>query len=194
VGRTVDRYLLQPPRNLAGVKFGGLFADAGLRFDPAGVDVGASAPLLTPGEPEERPEQGVASVMAGLPLGRCSLDGMSIDCAWAMELRGGGSSLFGGAGSAYECPSGDCGPRVVTVAYGKQRYSALTDPFAAYGDGRVGFMAGGALLADGYSLSLTGPKALDAAAAFDIAMLTPGGRLRPRPGAQSLRPGWLCVA
>jgi hypothetical protein len=41
----------------------------------------------------------------GEPTGRCSLDGMAIECDQAMRMLD--------SGSAAQCPNNDCGPRSV---------------------------------------------------------------------------------
>lgn len=106
----------------------GQFSDAGLLFDPSGVDLGDGPPLIIPsGEPEDGGGPGLATMLAGLPWGRCKVDGMRIDCMWAMELRAGSSAV--------QCPNNNCGP--IPVIYKGRRDWAS---FRAYGDGYQGYV------------------------------------------------------
>lgn len=107
----------------------GQFADTGRQFDPAGVNLGAGPPLIIPGVEPSESGKGVMSLLGGLPLGRCKVDGMSIDCLWAAEMRDNRT--------AYECPDGDCGPRF-------DRERGRYEYFNAYGDGWGGYMPAGA--------------------------------------------------
>ena len=102
----------------------GQFADVGRQFDAAGVNVGAGPPLIVPGAGPDETGNGVMSLLGGLPSGRCSTDGMMIDCLWASQLRGDGVSLFKGTGSVYECATNDCGERILTII--GRRYDGRT--------------------------------------------------------------------
>jgi len=102
--------------------------------DPTGIDVGSSDPFIHP-ELSEPPPEGIAVLLAGpgIPNGRCILDGMSIDCERATEMRS--------SGVAVECPNNDCGP--------KQVYNPATEKiewrfFQAFGDGYQGYLPLGA--------------------------------------------------
>jgi hypothetical protein len=61
----------------------GQFADTGRQFDPLGVDLGAGPPLIIPGAEPTDAGNGMMSLLGGLPSGRCSSDGMSV------QARGG---------------------------------------------------------------------------------------------------------
>ena len=102
----------------------GQFLDVGRQFDAAGVNVGAGPPLIIPGAGRDETGNGVMSLLGGLPSGRCSSDGMMIDCVWASQMRGDGVSLFKGTGSVYECATNDCGERILTII--GRRYDGST--------------------------------------------------------------------
>jgi YD repeat-containing protein len=144
-------------------------------LDPDGVNVGVRDPFDQPaGDPSVMALSGespmaarVAEIMASYNDMNCSIDGILSSCRMANSLLS--------SGAAVQCPQNNCGPRTVTMTYDGRSYSMLSDPFSAYADGRSGFMTAGTLLPDGFSLTLTGDRARDAAAAFDLAMLTPGG-------------------
>lgn len=72
-------------------------------------------------------EPGLATLRAGLPWGRCKLDGMRIDCLWAMELRA--------STSAVQCPNNNCGP-IPVVYQGRREWAS----FRAFGDGYHGYV------------------------------------------------------
>lgn len=136
------------------------------QLDPSGVDVGFEDPFINCCL-EPPPSEGGGSPMLlaafGIPDGRCTLDGMAIDCGWAFDLMD--------RGAAVQCPNNNCGPRVVTVTIGyasgrRETHSGLTNPFTAYADGRSGFMFGGQLIQDGFRASFTGRAAQQAASAF----------------------------
>jgi YD repeat-containing protein len=108
-------------------------------YDPIGIDVGFDDPyqnlLVDPTPPENRP-----GLLVGfsIPDGRCQLDGMAIDCGWAMQLLD--------SGAAVQCPNNDCGPRVMNSynANGQFLGTVLSQPFQAFADGYSGFLPPGA--------------------------------------------------
>ncbi len=132
--------------------------------DPMGVNVGFEDPynstccFLPPPDDQIMP-----MLLGSFGSGRCSVDGMAIDCGWAMSMLENGSAV--------QCPNNDCGPRTVTVniTYTSGRrdsYNGLTRPFAAYANGSSGFGLGGMLLPDGFNVRFTGAAAQAAAGAF----------------------------
>lgn len=124
----------------------GQFSDSGLLFDPMGVNLGDGPPLVIPGTEPTEVGNGVMSLLGGLPLGRCKVDGMSIDCLWASQMRGDGDSLFGGTATAFQCPTQDCAPRRV-IYLGKPTWAV----FNVYGDGYQGYVpATGGYVGAGY--------------------------------------------
>ena len=80
----------------------GYYQEDGALLDPLGVDTGPPT-LFYPGEglPDER--QPAALVGAGIPSGRCTADGIAIDCAMANQMMA--------HGMLAQCPENDCGPR-----------------------------------------------------------------------------------
>ncbi|MFN2491622.1 MAG: hypothetical protein ABR501_01900, partial [Pyrinomonadaceae bacterium] len=99
--------------------------------DPMGINVGFEDPYINCCTLPEPNDQIMPMLLGSFSSGRCSLDGMSIDCGWAMEMLE--------SGSAVQCPNNDCGPR--SVVYQGQRTWAF---FNAYGDGYQGFVPLGA--------------------------------------------------
>jgi|GEM_PF-1178544 len=100
--------------------------------DASGVNVGFEDPYVnccTLPEPNNEIMPALLGSFGG--SGRCTLDGMSIDCAWAMEMMENGSAV--------QCPNNDCSPR--SVVYNGQRTWAF---FNAYGDGYQGYVPIGA--------------------------------------------------
>lgn len=97
-----------------------------------GIDVGTFDPFVHL-ELYEPPPEGTTGLLAGsgVPSGRCVLNGMAIDCGWAMEMKS--------SGAAVPCPGNDCGPR--SVVYQGQRTWAF---FNAYADGYQGYVPTGA--------------------------------------------------
>ncbi|PYS21236.1 MAG: hypothetical protein DMF72_18045 [Acidobacteria bacterium] len=100
-------------------------------YDPMGLDVGFEDPYQTLIEPT--PQEGSPGLLVGfgVPDGRCQLDGIAIDCGWAMQMLDNGSAV--------QCPNNDCGPR--QVVYQGQVTWAF---FNAYADGYQGYVPNGA--------------------------------------------------
>jgi hypothetical protein len=70
------------------------------------TDVGFEDPYInccTLPEPEDRIMPALLGSFGG--SGKCTLDGMDIDCGWAMEMLENGSAV--------QCPDNDCGPRTM---------------------------------------------------------------------------------
>ena len=134
-------------------------------LDPQGAEVETGDPYV--GNPDYfgRPEgspllPGFGNVT--LP-GDCTLDGVFVPCDIV--------NRFLASGAAVACPAGECGTRRVDVFVRYQngdidRYSGLTQPFAAFADGSSGFMLGNTLLQDGFSITFNGDDARAAAEAF----------------------------
>jgi len=148
------------------------FYSGEVEFDPAGVNVGFSEPPPPPPGGFLFNLSGIPILLGGFePVGSCVMDGIDVPCAMAnAALRSGGAVL---------CPSNDCGPRTVYVdltydSGRRETYSGLTDPFAAYGDGRSGFMLGGMLVQEGYNESFRGMAAQAAARSFFNGMANGG--------------------
>lgn len=140
--------------------------------DPMGTNVGFEDPYINCCElppPIDEVQPILLSDFGG--SGRCTLDGISIDCGWAMRLME--------SGAAVPCPNNDCGPRTVTVnityeSGRRETHTGLTNPFAAFADGRSGFGIGGMLLPEGFSVTFRGTAAQAAANAFFSGMATGG--------------------
>jgi len=65
----------------------------------------------------------------------CQLDGIPTNCDLAMRLQHNGSAM--------QCPMNDCGPRAAIYTNSEgERFSFLTLPFMAFGDGSFGFFYG----------------------------------------------------
>jgi subtilisin family serine protease len=79
-----------------------------MEADPMGVDMGLADPFIVwDGGGNLEPERPMLLGGMGEPSGRCTLDGMAIECGQAMRMLD--------TGSAVQCPNNDCGPRAVTV-------------------------------------------------------------------------------
>src|SRR5438105_1696795 len=108
-----------------------------------GVDVGFEDPsqnLCCIDPPPPSPDPGTLLLLAGegIPNGRCSLDGIAIDCGWAVQLMDGGSAV--------QCPNNDCGSRTMNSydRNGNFLGHVLSQPFQAFADGYSGFLPPGA--------------------------------------------------
>lgn len=138
--------------------------------DPTGVNVGFEDPYINCCFLPEPNDQIMPMLLGSFGgSGKCSLDGMSIDCGFAMQLLD--------SGAAVQCPNNDCGPRTVTVTIThtngqRETFNGLTRPFSAYADGRSGFGLGGMLLPEGFNVRYTGDAAKAAAGAFYAGMAT----------------------
>ena len=106
-----------------------------------GVDVGFEDPfILCCDPPPPSPEVHTPFLLDGfgIPDGRCTLDGIAIDCGWAFQLMD--------RGAAVQCPNNDCGPRVMNTfnRNGDFLGRVLSQPFQAFADGFSGFLPPGA--------------------------------------------------
>ncbi len=111
------------------------------QLDPMGVDVGFADPFLFCCDaPPIQPEQRTFYLLdgSGVPDGRCTLDGIAIDCGWAFQLIDNGAAV--------QCPNNDCGPRVMDTfdRNGNFLGRVLSQPFQAFADGFSGFLPPGA--------------------------------------------------
>lgn len=72
--------------------------------DPMGINVGFEDPFVNCCELPPIQDQIMPMLLGDFgSSGRCTLDGISIDCGWAMQLMD--------SGAAVQCPDNDCGPR-----------------------------------------------------------------------------------
>jgi YD repeat-containing protein len=94
---------LSGTQGVSGTIIGGYSRRA--EYDATGVDVGLSDPYQGGGS--DQPPQGALKVIGGtgVPDGRCSIDGISVDCAWAGEAMR--------TQSYVQCPNNDCGAQPV---------------------------------------------------------------------------------
>ncbi|HEY9284077.1 MAG TPA: hypothetical protein VIP46_11545 [Pyrinomonadaceae bacterium] len=124
-------------RGVSGTNGG--YAEEALEFDPQGVNVGKHQPVVL-GQPAPEAEP-VPNLVADLPLGRCRLEGMAIDCAWAAQMRETGASVM-------QAPSEMTAP---IYSRSKGRYvgvsvwdsSAAQKGVALFGVGSAGFLPAG---------------------------------------------------
>jgi hypothetical protein len=112
--------------------------DAQAEPDPTGVNVGFEDPFINCCSLPEPNDQITPMLLGSSGGGHCSLDGMSIDCSWAMEMLESGAAL--------QCPNDDCGPRTMNAydANGNLLGRVLSQPFQAFADGYSGFLPPGA--------------------------------------------------
>jgi len=79
---------------------------------------------------------GLGSLFGNAQESSCQVDGIPTNCDLAMRLKNNGSAM--------QCPYNDCGPqRRDFVNADGQRFSFLTLPFMAFGDGTSGYFLGG---------------------------------------------------
>jgi len=106
--------------------------------DPMGVNVGLEDPFSNCCLLPEPNDQIMPALLGGFASGRCRVDGMAIDCGWAMQMLE--------SGSAVQCPNNDCGPRTLRAydANGNFVGRVLSQPFQAFADGHSGFLPPGA--------------------------------------------------
>lgn len=112
-----------------------------MEADPTGVDVGLYDPFIMWNDGGNlEPERPMLLGGMNEPTGRCTLDGMAIECDQAMRMLD--------HGSAAQCPNNDCGPR--SVVYQGQRTWAF---FNAYADGYQGYVPSTARYIGGGNIS-----------------------------------------
>jgi YD repeat-containing protein len=109
-------------------------------YDPLGNLV-PWRPSPTGGPPPNYPRSsasfgGLGSLFGNAQESSCQLDGIPTNCDLAMRLQNNGSAM--------QCPYNDCGPqRRDFVNPDGERFSFLTLPFMAFGDGTFGYFLGG---------------------------------------------------
>jgi len=103
-----------------------------------GINVGFEDPYSNCCLLPDPSDQIMPALLGGFASGRCRVDGMAIDCGWAMQMME--------SGSAVQCPNNNCGPRTLRAYDSNGNFvgRVLSQPFQAFADGYSGFLPPGA--------------------------------------------------